>query len=159
MDFAKLDLRAAAEQETWVHLRVGDILLYADDEKQEHPCRVKVASVANPDVEKALKAGMRAARAVAAAETQLATANRQQCAELEKRLDVMERQMEKALQLFLATAILDWENIEFDGNDLPFSKQALADMSEPRGPFSRLASAIMEDMGNLANPFGKPAIS
>lgn len=154
MDFAKLDLRAAAEQEHWLHLRVGDTLLYNDDDGT--PCRVKVRSVANDEVERALKVGTRAARAVATAENQLATANRQQKAEIEPRLDALEKQMEKALQAFLATAIVDWENIKVGGKPVPFSKDALADMSEPKAPLARLAPAIMDDMGNLANPFGKP---
>ena len=157
MDFAKLDLRAAAEQETWVHLRVGDILLYADDDKQERPCRVKVASVANEVVERSLKTGIRIAKAVAAAEAQLATANRQQSAELEKRLDALEKHMDKAQKDFLLTAILDWENIEIDGKVVEFSKATLSDLSEPKAPFARLAKAIMEDMGDLASPFSRLA--
>ena len=156
MDFGKLDLRAAADQEHWLHLRVGDTLLYLDEEKQEGPCRVKVRSVANDEVERALKVGTRAARAVATAESQLATANRQQKGEIEPRLDALEKQLEKALQAFLTTAIVDWENIQVGGKSLPFSKEALADMSEPKAPFARLATAIMDDMGNLASPFGKP---
>lgn len=156
MDFGKLDLRGSAEIETWLHLRVGDEFLYADDDKQKRPCRIKVASVANNEVEAALKAGRRAAVAVAKAEDQLASANRQQRAEFEKRLDSLERRMEDALKAFLAVAIVDWENIEIDGKAVSFSEERLADLSEPKAPFARMATAIMEDMGNLLNPFSMP---
>jgi hypothetical protein len=156
MDFAKLDLRTTAEEEHWLHLRIGDTYLYLDAAKQDGPCRVKVLSVANDAVEKALKVGTRTARAVAAAEAQLATANRQQKAEWEGRLDALEKQLERASQAFLMAAIVGWENIHVDGKSVPFTKEALADFSEPKAPFARLATAIMDDMGNLANPLWKP---
>lgn len=154
MDFAKLDLRAAAEQETWVHLRVGDILLYADDDKQERPCRVKVASVANPAVEEALDAAQLASEAAFKARAAFHVANRSDRAGAEKRLKDAQERSTKLISAFLVTAIVDWENIESGGKVLEFSKAALADLCEAKAPLFRMANEIMEDMAKLASPFG-----
>lgn len=154
MDFAKLDLRAAANQETWVHLRVGDNLLYADDEKQERPCRVKVASVANPAVEDALEAAQLANEAGLKMRAQYHASNRSDRLGAEKRLKDASQRANKLISAFLVCSIVDWENIEVGGGLLAFSKDALADMCEAKAPFFRMASEIMEDMGKLASPFG-----
>lgn len=156
MDFADLDLRTAADEESWLHLRIGDHYLYLDAAKQEGPCRVKVRSIANDAVDRARKVAMRLARAVSAADEQLAMANRQQRAELESRLDTLEKQFDKAFEAFMLATIVDWENINRDKSPVPFSKDALADMCKPMAPFTRLAKSIMDDMGNLANPLWKP---
>lgn len=152
MDFAKLDLRAAAGQEHWLHLRVGDIYLY-NDEAETLPCRVKVASVAKPEVEKALNAATRAAQSVAVLQRDLALANRQQRAELEPRLDAAEKRAAELQGALLATAIVDWENIQIGDDVVKFSKDALADLCEPKAPFFRMGGEIMEDMAKLASPF------
>ncbi|RDC66553.1 hypothetical protein HME9302_00004 [Alteripontixanthobacter maritimus] len=44
--FDTLDLRNAEDEEYWLHLRHGETKLYADMDKQEGPCRVRVASPA-----------------------------------------------------------------------------------------------------------------
>jgi hypothetical protein len=157
MDFDLLDLREAAGKEYWVHLRAGDRLLFADMDKQERPCRVKVASVANPEVEQALKAVTRAGRMYRGLEAALADANRQQRAALEKRLGDVERESERALTSFLMKSIVGWENIEKGGKDLPFSREALADMAEPKAPLFRLAQAIAEDAASAQDPFAESA--
>lgn len=157
MDIDAFDLREAATREYWLQLRMGDRLLFCDMEKQERPLRVKVASVAKQGVEDAVKAVTRLGRMMASAEAQLVNANRQQRAELEKRLDEIERSTEKAIARFLTTAILDWENVERGGKPLPYSKDALADLSEKGAPLYRMAFEIAEDAGAAMNPFGSAA--
>jgi hypothetical protein len=152
MDFAKLDLRTTAEQEHWLHLRAGDHYLY-NDEAETEPCRVRVASVAKPEVEKALTAAERGVQAVTALRHDLARANRQQRAEIEPRLDAAEKRAAELQSAFLVAAIVDWENIEVGEEPAKFTKAALADLCEPKAPFFRLAGEIMEDMAKLASPF------
>lgn len=153
MDFDQLDLRTAAGKEYWVHLRLGDTLLYLDMDKEQKPCRVKVASSVEPGVEDATKAVMRVGRMFQAAESALATANRDQRAGLEKRLDQLERESEKALTAFLMKAVKGWENIEQGGKELKFSPEALEDISQPKGPLYRMAASIAEDSAKAQNPF------
>lgn len=157
MDIGQFDLREAADQEYWIQLRVGDRLLFNDMKKQESPLRVKVASVAKPGVEDAVKSVTRAARMAHTVEAQLAVANRQQKVALETRLDEIERTTEKALTRFLLTAVLDWENIERGKEALPFSKDALAELSEKGAPLYRMAMAIAEDVAVAMDPFSGAA--
>jgi hypothetical protein len=157
MDFAKLDLRGAAGSEDWLHLRIGEQYLYLDDEAQTGPCRVKVASVADASVERALTIAERAGHSAAMLRHDYSRANRQQKAEIEGKLDAAEKAATKAVADLLITAIRDWENIYVDGKPLEFSKDALADLCQPKAPFFRMSGEIMEDMAKLASPFGKPA--
>lgn len=153
MDFAKLDLRETADNQFWVHLRVNDVYLYAG-EGNEKPCRVRVASITDPGVETALKAVERAGRSSAAFESQLSTANREQRKALESRADAAEVAAQRCITQFLTTVVKDWENIEIDGKPLEFSQEALVDMSQPKAPMFRLATAISKDMAELYDPFG-----
>lgn len=157
MDFGSLDLRKAADKEYWIHLRRGDVLLYADMAKGENPCRAKVASISKPGVDDAIKAVTRAGRMLAAGEAQLISANRQQRAELEKRLEGIEKDAEAAIKRFLMTAVLDWENLEIDGKFVPFSRDQLDDWSDKGGPLHVLGLEIAEDVAAAMSPFGKPA--
>ncbi|RDC59789.1 hypothetical protein HME9302_00984 [Alteripontixanthobacter maritimus] len=157
MDFDTLDLRNAEDEEYWLHLRHGETKLYADMDKQEGPCRVRVASPASNGVEPVMKSVQRSIGRQAALSDQLANAvNREQRRTAETRLDQAEEQTQKAVQTFLNTVILDWENIEKGGKKLTFSKEALADMTEPKAPLSRLVMTIVEDMGKLHDPFTEP---
>jgi hypothetical protein len=154
MDFDLIDLREAASKEYWVQLRFGDTLLFSDMEKQERPCRVKVASISEPGVEEASKAVTRAGNMYRALEAQLAgVANRQQRQTIEKRFAEVEREAEKALTDFLVKTVIDWENIDKGGKPLDFSHDALKDMAQPKAPLFRMASAIAEDAANAQNPF------
>lgn len=157
MDFGSLDLRKAADKEYWVHLRRGDVLLYADMDKpcEANRCRAKVASISKPGVDDAIKAVTRAGRMLAAGEAQLISANRQQRAELEKRLEGIEKDAEAAIKRFLMTAILDWENLIVDDNAVPFSRDQLDDWSEKGGPLHVLGLDIAEDVAAAMSPFGK----
>jgi hypothetical protein len=159
MDFDALDLRKAADKEYWVHLRRGETLLYKDMEAREGPCRVKVASIAKPGVDDAIKAVTRAGRMLGQGEGQLISANRQQRAELEKRLAEIEGMAEAAIKRFLMTAVLDWENIVAGGKDIPFSRDTLDDMSDKGGPFHVLGLDIAEDVAAAMSPFGKAGIA
>lgn len=154
MDFDLLDLREAADKEYWVHLRMGDTLLYADKD-QQRPCRVKVASIAELGVEDAMKAVSRVGTMSANLEAQLAGANRQQRAGVEQRLDQAEREAEKCLTQFLVKTIRGWENIEKGGKELPFSDEALKDMAQVKAPLYRLAANIATDMGEAQSPFAQ----
>lgn len=155
MDFSKLDLREAAGRQDWVHLRVGDTLLFADEDKQERPCRVKAASVTEPGVEGALKAMERAGRKSESLEAQLITANREQKKEVERQADEAARASEKAISAFLRLVIVGWENIEVSGKEVEFNADALHDLTEPKAPLFRLAPTISKDLAALYNPFSK----
>lgn len=154
MDFDILDLREAGSREYWVQLRHGGTLLFADMDKQERPCRVKVASIAEHEVEQAVKAVMRVGGMVGNLEAQLVAApNKQQRTQLEKRLEEIEREAERCITAFIVKAVRDWENIEKGGKVLPFSTAALEDMAQPKAPLFQLAIAIAEDAGRAQNPF------
>lgn len=154
MDFDLLDLREAADKEYWVQLRMGDTLLFADMEKQERPCRVLVASMAEPGVEEATKAVSRAGTMYRSLEAQLAAAaNREQRRAIEKRLGEVDREAEKCITNFLMRSVRQWENIVKGSDPLPFSDEALKDMAQPKAPLFRMASAIAEDAANAQNPF------
>ncbi|MAH32275.1 MAG: hypothetical protein CMG78_09595 [Marinobacter sp.] len=156
MDFDLLDLREAADKEYWVQLRMGDTLLFADMDKQERPCRVKVASIAEPGVEDATKAVGRVGNLYRTVEVQLANAsNRDQRRAAEKRLVEVEREAEKCLTTFLVKTIRGWENLVKGGELLPFSAEALLDMAQPKAPLFRMASAIAEDAMSAQNPFSR----
>ena len=158
MDFAKLDLRNAGDTEHWLNLRLGETRLYADMGKQEGPCRLLVASPASDGVEAVLKGVQRAMSRQAAVAEQLATAvNRDQRRAIETRLDNAETEAQKAVEKFLNTVVLGWENIQLGGKGLKFSKEALADMTEPKAPLARLVMFIVEDMGKLHDPFTEAA--
>ena len=158
MDFDLLDLREAAGKEYWVQLRLGDTLLFADMEKQERPCRVKVASAAEPKVEEAMKAVTRAGSLYRSIEAQVALApNRQQRQALEKRLEEAEKEAEKALTRFLVVSIRDWENIQKGGEPLKFSDEALKDMAQPKAPLFRIAASLAEDAASAQSPFSESA--
>ena len=153
MNIDQFDLRATETREYWIQLRVGDKLLFCDMEKSERPLRVKVASIAKQGVEDAIKAVTRAGRMMNAAEAQLVQANRQQRVELEKRMDEIERTSEGALTRFLTTAIVDWDNLERDGKLLPYSKEALDDLSAKGAPLYRMALEIAGDAAIAMDPF------
>ena len=153
MDFDRLDLREAADNQYWVHLRMGETLLFADMDKQERPCRVKVASVASPDVEASMKAVTRAGSQYSAVEGQMALANRNQTKELENKLNGLEREAEKALTHFLVTSVKGWENIEKGGKPLEYSLDALKNMAAPKAPLYRLATTLAQDAAGAQSPF------
>lgn len=158
MDFDSLDLRSAGDAEHWLHLRYGDTKLYSDMDKREGPCRVRVASPASENVEPVLKTVQRAMNRQATLASQAASAtNRDQRRAAEGQLDSAEKDAENAVRTFLRLVILDWENIEKGGKELKFSKDALADMTEPKAPLSRLVATIVEDMGKLHDPFTEAA--
>jgi hypothetical protein len=75
---------------------------------------------------------------------------------LEKRLAEVEQESERALSGFLNVAVRDWENIERGGEPLPFSKDALKDMAQPKAPLFRLAASIAEDAASAQDPFADP---
>lgn len=154
MDFDLLDLREAADKEYWVQLRMGDTLLFADMDKQQGPCRVLVASMAEPGVEDAAKAIARAGALYGAIEAQLAVApNREQRRAVEKRMAELDREAEKCISNYLLKAVRGWDNIEKGGEPLPFSDEALKDMAQPKAPLFRMASAIAKDAAAAQSPF------
>ena len=156
MDFDLLDLREAAGNEYWVQLRMGDTLLFADMDKQQGPCRVLVASMAEPGVEDAAKAVSRAGTMYRAIEAQLAVApNREQRRAVEKRLADLDREAEKCISNFLLKTVRGWENINKGGEPLAFSDEALKDMAQPKAPLFRMATAIAEDAATAQSPFSE----
>lgn len=158
MDFAKLDLRTKANEEHWVQLRMGDTLLFADMDKQEGPCRVKIAAIANDKVKAALKVVMRLGDQTERLSASLASEqNKSKRESIIARLDQIEKEAETAFEQFITISVKDWENIEAAGKPLAFSEDALADFAKPGAPLFRMANEIAQEAAKAQSPFTKAA--
>jgi|GEM_PF-2764693 len=153
MDFDLLDLRQTADKEYWIQLRLGSTSLFADMEKQERPCKIKVASVSNPEVEALVKSVSRIGQRYGRAEMEYSSANREQRVGLEKRLDSIDKEAERLFGEFIIRVVLDWENIDKGGKPLKFSDDVLKDMSVKGAPLYRMVKEIAEDSAKAQNPF------
>ena len=158
MDFAKLDLRNTSEEKYWVHLRLGDTLLFSDMDNKEGACRVQVAAASSNEVKASLKAALREADQVNRVADLLAqeenTTKRDKYSE---RLVKLDRSLDETLTRFLMAAVKDWENIEFDGAPLKFSQDSLAELSKIGAPLHRMANEIASDLAKAQSPFTKAA--
>lgn len=103
MDFASLDLRAASERGSWVHLEYNGVPLCAGDDP-EKPCRVKVLGMAAPGV----MAAFRKIERIEMLRAQIGKATDEQLAEVQDKL-------EKALADLIRAGVGAWENIIYDG--------------------------------------------
>jgi len=156
MDFSALDLRKASNREYWVHLRSGDTLLYRDMDKQEGPCRAKVASISKPGVDEAVKAVVLAAQIGAECVREMGTVvSNSRSKELAKRHAEIDKMASQAIKTFLMMAIVDWENIEQDGKLVPFTREQLDDWSEKGAPLHRIGFEIAGDVAEAMSPFSQ----
>lgn len=156
MDFAQLDLRNASTKEYWVHLRIGDTLLYSDMDKQEKPCKVKMAATTSVEVKAALKTTLREADQVERVSNLLAQEdNNAKREKLKDRLIKLDKALDETLENFLNIAVKDWQNIEYDGKPFIFSSDNLAQLSKVGAPLHRMASEIAQDTSKAQSPFIK----
>jgi hypothetical protein len=106
MDFANLDLRAASERGSWVHLEYDGKPLFAGDD-QDKPCRVKVLGMAAPGV----MAAFRKIERIEMQRVQLGKATDAQFADIQDKL-------EKSLAELIRAGVGEWENIIYSGKPL-----------------------------------------
>jgi hypothetical protein len=141
MDFAQLDLKAASEQGSWLHLEHEGELLFLDSDapKPEKAQRLHIKGVGDPKV-------MAACRAVTRLQTlmqdRLARASDK---DAEAVIKAFEKKTEDATADMIVTAVDEWENIVWSGEELELTRENLLKICGPGTLFfSQVSSAILE---------------
>ncbi len=141
MDFAKLDLRAASEAGSWVHLEHNGEALFLDQgaDTPEKPQRLHIKGVGDPKV-------MAACRAVTRNQTLMADRlARASDKDAENVVKTFEKRTEEATANMIVTAVDRWENIVWDGEELDLNRDNLLRICGPGTLFfSQVSSAILE---------------
>ena len=114
MDFKNLDLRAASEGGAWVQFEYDGEPLSTDDGK---PCRLRIRGMASNEV-------MEAARKI----ERIEIARRDRMARTaDKDMDTVLRKSQKdileASDDLIVAAVMEWENITYDGEALPLNRE------------------------------------
>lgn len=139
MDFADLDLRAASERGSWVHLAYRGEPIFADDAK-EKPSRVLIKGMGSDAV-------MGAFRKVERIETlrrerMLRAADKDADAVLAK----SQADLEAAMAEMIAAAVSDWEGILYAGEMLECTKENVLKICGPGTLFfGQVTDAIREE--------------
>lgn len=140
MDFADLDLRAASERGSWVHLSYRGEAIYADDAK-ERPSRVMIKGMGSDAV-------MGAFRKVERIETlrrerMMRTADKDADAVLAK----SQADLEAAMADMVAAAVSEWENILYAGTVLDCTRENVLMICGPGTLFfGQVTDAIRDEM-------------
>lgn len=142
MDFADLDLRAASERGSWVHLTYRGEPIFADSDAKEpkRPSRILIRGMGSDGV-------MGAFRKVERIETlrrdKLArTADNQADAVLAK----SQADLEAAMTDMIIAAISDWENILYGGAELDCTRDNIIKICGPGTLFfGQVVDAIKEE--------------
>jgi hypothetical protein len=115
MDFANLDLRRLSEEGTWVHLEYDGEPLSTES----GPCRVRVRGMAADDV---MAAARKIERIEIARRDRMArTADKDMDGVLKKaQSDIM-----AASDEMIVAAVYEWENIVYEGEVLPLTRDNL----------------------------------
>lgn len=139
MDFADLDLRAASERGSWVHLAYRGEPIFADDAKAK-PSRVLIKGMGSDAVMGAFK---RVERIEALRrERMLRTADKDADAVLAK----SQADLEAAMADLVAASVADWENILYAGDDLPCNRENVLKICGPGSLFfGQVNSAIADE--------------
>tara|TARA_B100000678_G_scaffold138199_1_gene115469 strand:- start:1204 stop:1665 length:462 start_codon:yes stop_codon:yes gene_type:complete len=120
-DFAQLDLKAASEEGSWLHLEHDGEPMFLDDdaERPEKPQRIHIKGMADPKV-------MAACRAVTRTQTlmqdRLARSSEKDAEGVVKKF---EAKLEDAMSDMIVAACDDWENITWAGEALEFNRENL----------------------------------
>jgi hypothetical protein len=140
MDFADLDLRAASERGSWVHLSYRGEVIYADDAGSK-PSRVLIKGMGSDAV-------MGAFRKVERIETlrrerMLRTADKDADAVLAK----SQADLEAAMADMVAAAVCEWENILYAGENMPCTRENVLKICGPGTLFfGQVTDAIRDEM-------------
>jgi len=136
MDFAKLDLRAASERGSWVHLHYRGEPIGGD----EKPSRIKVRGMGARAVMEAFR---RVERVTALrAERMARTSDRDADGVLMK----FQSDLEDAMVELVVAAVSDWENIEWEGKPLELTRENVLKICGPGTLFfGQVNTAIVEE--------------
>lgn len=122
MDFANFDLTDAADGGVWLHMKspFDGALLYADDGKQEKPCRVLVRGNHSDEMRALIKAHD---RKIGALSLRLAKA------ESDKAANAIMAQIDEAKEAhedrLIQCAVMGWENIIHGGKPIERTDEAV----------------------------------
>lgn len=135
MDFAQLDLKAASERASWVHLSHRGEALFTDGA----PCRLQVRGMAAKSVMDAFK---RIERVEVARRDRLArTADK----DVDGVLAKFQAQLDEAMSALIVAAVTQWENIIYDGKPMPFNAENVLTICGPGTLFfEQVRDAIVE---------------
>ena len=142
MDFANLDLRAASERGSWVHLTYLGKPLYLDEDadEPEKPQRIKVRGMGS-------KAVIEAFRHTERVETLRAQRmSRTKEVEAEGVISKFQADLEAAMADLIVAAVADWENIVWDGKPMEMNKENVLKLCGPTTMFfAQVNKAIAEE--------------
>lgn len=139
MDFAKLDLRAASERGSWVHLHLrGEPL--GDEGK---PARIRIRGMGSRGVMDAFRRVERvqALRAERMARTPDKDADRV--------LAKHQAELESAMGELVVASVAEWENIEWDGKALEVNAENVLMVCGPGTLFFAQVNAAIADEHRL----------
>lgn len=135
MDFAQLDLKAASERGSWLHLERDGEPLDADGK----PCRIHIRGIGDPAV-------IAACRAVTRVSTLMQDRlNRANDKDAESVVKKFEAKSEEATADMIVAAADQWENINWNGEKMEFNRENLLKICGPGTLFfKQVSEAILE---------------
>jgi hypothetical protein len=136
MDFAKLDLKAASERGSWVHLQYRGEPIGGEDK----PSRLRVRGMGS----RAVMDAFRKVERVQAlrAERMMRTADR----DADKVLSKFQVELEDAMAELIVAAVAEWENIEWEGKPLELNAENAIKICGPGTLFfAQVNNAISEE--------------
>lgn len=142
MDFADLDLRAASERGSWIHLAYRGNPIFADSDanKPEKPSRVLIRGMGSDAVMNAFKRVERIE--TMRRERMMRTSDKDADGVLSK----FQNDIEAAMSDMIVAAVSDWENILYDGKSLDCSKENVLKICGPGTLFfGQVTDAIREE--------------
>lgn len=141
MDFANLDLRAASERGSWVHLEYDGSPIFADSEEEspKKPSRLLIKGMGSEGVMKAFR---KVERIEALRRERL---NRTADKDADGVLAKSQKELEDAMAEMIAVAVADWENIIYDGEPMPCNRENVLKICGPGTLFfGQVTDAIKE---------------
>lgn len=141
MDFAKLDLKSASEQGSWVQLEHDKAPLFLDDDADTpvKPCQLHIRGMVEKGVMEACKSVTRLQTLM---QDRLARASDKDAEGVLKGFDA---KVQSATEEMIVAAVDDWQNIQWDGEPLEFNRENLLKICGPRTLFfAQVSAAILE---------------
>jgi hypothetical protein len=136
MDFAKLDLRAASERGSWVHLHYRDEPIGGEGK----PSRLRVRGMGSRTVMDAFRKVERVQ--ALRAERMARTADR----DADNILAKFQMELEDAMADLIVAAVAEWENIEWEGKSLDLNRDNVLKICGPGTLFfGQVNTAIAEE--------------
>lgn len=141
MDFANLDLRAASERGSWVELHLN-----GEPIDTEKPPRIRIKGMGAKSVTSAFKKVERVQ--TLRAERMARTADKDADVVLAKFQD----ELEAAMAALIVASVVEWENIEWNGEPLEVNEESVLKVCGPGTLFFwQVNSAIAEDRRLFTN--------